>query len=53
MNNCPLLPWAYHNSIVEPFIGGWAVVINSPLLLSPYDKRIVEHFIGGGGDCSE
>ena len=49
MNNSPLLPWAYDNSIVEPLIGGWAGVIDSPLLLSPYDNRIVKHLIGGRG----
>ena len=49
MNNSPLLPWAYDNSIVEPLIGGWAGVINSPLLLSTYDNRRVEPLIGVGG----
>ena len=47
MNNSPLLPWAYDNSIVEPLIGGWAGVINSPLLPLAYDNSIVEPLIGG------
>ena len=52
MNNSPLLPLAYDNSIVEPLIGGWTGVINSPLLPFVYDNRRVEHLIGGG-DCGE
>ena len=54
MNNSPLLPWAYDNSIVEPLIGGWAGVIYGPLLLSAYDNRKEEHLIGvGGGDWGD
>ena len=49
MNNSPLLPWAYDNSIVEPLLGGWAGVINSPLLLCAYDNRRVKPLIGVGG----
>ena len=48
MNNGPLLPLAYDNSIVEPLIGGWTWVINSPLFPFAYDNRRVEHLIGGG-----
>ena len=49
VNNSPLLPLAYDNSIVETLIGGWTWVINSPLLPWAYDNRIVETLIGRGG----
>ena len=52
MINSPLLPLAYDNSIVEPFIRGGAWVINSPLLPLAYDNSIEEPVIGevGWGD---
>ena len=49
MNNSPLLPLAYDNSIVETLIGGWTGVINIPLLPLAYDNRRVEPLIGVGG----
>ena len=51
MISSPLLPLAYDNSIVEPFIrgGGGAGVINSPLLPLAYDNSIEEPVIRGRG----
>ena len=53
MNNSPLLPLQYDNSIVETLIGGWTGVINSPLLPLAYDNRIVEPLIGRGWGGSD